>query len=166
VILALEADGHVAGVAMPRFVGAVFAHHHQPPQNEGLGAGFGGSQSPFHEELVQTHLVNLVRHGHALGSLIPHPGGFVADIEVSKEHPHGKDGARERVEPFIQKMAGSLGLKVSWDGDECRFEGPAKGLITVCEDKVDIEVKLGLAAKMMKGSIKKKIEEGLDRALT
>jgi putative polyhydroxyalkanoate system protein len=90
----------------------------------------------------------------------------VADIELSKAHAHGKDGARERVEPFIEKTAGSMGLKVKWDGDVCKFEGPAKGVITVCEDKVDVEVKLGLAAKMMKGTIKKKIEEGLERALT
>lgn len=89
----------------------------------------------------------------------------MSDIKVTKAHAHGKDEAKKRIERMLGKMSDGMGIKTEWDGDVCRFTGPAKGEVTVKDDCVDVEVKLGLAAKMMKGTIEKKLAEGLDRAL-
>jgi putative polyhydroxyalkanoate system protein len=89
----------------------------------------------------------------------------MADIKLSREHGHGKAAARERCERLVDKMKDNLGLKVEWDGDTCKFSGPAKGTLVVGEKTVDIEVNLGFAAKIMKGKIEEKVNEGLNRAL-
>jgi putative polyhydroxyalkanoate system protein len=90
----------------------------------------------------------------------------MSDIKMTKAHAHGKDEAKKRIDRLLGKMADGMGLKTEWDGDTCKFTGPAKGEIKVGEQNVDVEVKLGLAAKMMKGTIEKKLAEGLDRALS
>ena len=58
-----------------------------------------------------------------------------------------------------------MGLKLAWNGDVCTFSGPAKGRLAIMDDRVEIEVKLGMAARLVKGKIETKIKEGLAKAL-
>ncbi len=89
----------------------------------------------------------------------------MADIKMSRAHEYTKDEAKKRIDRLLVKMSERMGLKCEWQGDTCTFTGPAKGEIKVGEKNVDVEVKLGLAAKMMKGMIEKQLSDGLDRAL-
>jgi len=89
----------------------------------------------------------------------------MADIKVTRAHAHGKEGARERCARMLDKMKDGVGLKLTWDGDTCRFTGPAEGTLVVNDESVDVEVKLGFAAKIMKGKIEQRLNEGLDKAL-
>jgi putative polyhydroxyalkanoate system protein len=88
----------------------------------------------------------------------------MATIKVSREHAHDKDEIRRRCDKFMTKMT-ELGLKADWQGDTCKFSGPAKGQLTLADKRVDLEVELGMALSLMKGKIEEKINEGLDRAL-
>ena len=90
----------------------------------------------------------------------------MADIEIQRENPYSKEDALTRIQTMAQKLEDRIGVKVAWSGDEAKFSGPAKGAIRVSEANIQIEVKLGLAAKLLKGKISEKIEQGLDKALS
>ena len=92
-------------------------------------------------------------------------GVHVADIEISRANPYSKEETITRLQDMTQKMEDRLKLKVAWSGDQGQFSGPAKGAIRVSESSIDIEVKLGLAVKLIKGKIAEGIEKGLDKAL-
>ena len=89
----------------------------------------------------------------------------MADIDMVKTHSLGQDAATTRCKEYLVDVADQFGLKLSWDGGVCTFSGPAKGKLVVKDDQVSVEVKLGLAAKMVKGTIAKKLDEGLNDAL-
>lgn len=89
----------------------------------------------------------------------------MADIEIQRENPYSKEDALTRIQIMTQKLEEKIGIKVAWSGDQGKFSGPAKGEIRVSDSSINIEVKLGLAAKLLKGKISKKIEQGLDKAL-
>ena len=90
----------------------------------------------------------------------------MADIEIQRENPFSKDDALTRIQSMTQKLEDKIGVKVAWSGDQAKFSGPAKGEIRVSDASISIEVKLGLAAKLLKGKISQKIEQGLDQALS
>jgi putative polyhydroxyalkanoate system protein len=90
----------------------------------------------------------------------------MADIKVSQTYAFAHEECKKRVGEYIEKMGDSMGLKLSWKGDVCTFSGSAKGQLSILEDRVEIEVKLGLAARLFKGKIEKKIKDGLLKALT
>lgn len=89
----------------------------------------------------------------------------MADIEISRTNPVSKEEAITRIQDMTQKMEERMGIKVAWAGAKCTFSGLAKGDICVSDDTIDINVKLGLAAKLIKGKIAAGIEKGLDKAL-
>ena len=88
----------------------------------------------------------------------------MATIKVSREHTHDKDEIRRRCDKFMTKMT-EMGLKTDWQGDVCKFSGPAKGSLTLGDKRVDLEVELGMALSLMKGKIEEQIKERLERAL-
>ena len=90
----------------------------------------------------------------------------MADIEIQRDNPFSKDDALTRIQTMTQKLQDKIGVKVAWSGDQAKFSGPAKGEIRVSDATINIEVKLGLAAKLLKGKISEKIEQGLDQALS
>ena len=90
----------------------------------------------------------------------------MADIEIQRDNPFSKDDALTRIQTMTQKLQDKIGVKVAWSGDQAKFSGPVKGEIRVSDATINIEVKLGLAAKLLKGKISEKIEQGLDQALS
>lgn len=90
----------------------------------------------------------------------------MTDIKISRPHSFGKAGARARVESFLDKVPEMGGLKWTWNGDVCNFSGPASGQLVVGESNIDIEVKLGFAAKLLKGKIEARLQEGIEKALS
>ena len=89
----------------------------------------------------------------------------MADIEISRANPYSQEETVNRLQDMTQKMEERLKVKVAWSGETGSFSGLAKGKIQVSEDRIDINVKLGLAAKLIKGKIAEGIEKGLDKAL-
>ena len=89
----------------------------------------------------------------------------MADIEISRANPYSKEETITRLQDMTQKMEERLKVKVAWSGDKGTFSGPAKGDIRVSDGSININVKLGLAAKLIKGKIAEGIEKGLDKAL-
>ncbi len=88
-------------------------------------------------------------------------------MNVKREHCLGKDEARKRVDKIAGTLGSKYGLSSSWDGDDLKISGSGvTGCITVAEQAVDVDVKLGFALSMMQSTIRTSIEEAMDKHLS
>lgn len=86
-------------------------------------------------------------------------------IVIEKRHALGADEARRRVTPIIEETARTYGLDVTWKEDRCFFTGPATGHVSVSEEAVRLDVRLGLAALFFRTAIEKQVRESLEEVL-
>ena len=91
----------------------------------------------------------------------------MANIRIKRKHNLNRDDARVKVEELAKSLQGKLGAEYRWDGDCLRFQrSGASGFIDVRRDgEVEVDVKLGLVLRPMKGMIENSINEGFDTAL-
>lgn len=90
----------------------------------------------------------------------------MAKIEIERQHSLGKQAARESVDGLAQKLSERQGLACRWDGDVMLMErSGVDGRIEVGEDRVRVEVTLGLLLAPMSGLLKQEIEKALDKRL-
>ncbi len=88
-------------------------------------------------------------------------------MNIKRVHSLGKNEARKRVDEIAESLGSKYGLSSSWDGDDLKISGSGvTGCITVAEQAVDVEVKLGLALSMMQSTIRSSIEEAMDKHLS
>ena len=87
-------------------------------------------------------------------------------ISIHRKHHLGHDEARAQVEKIAEKLKEKLNSEYSWEDDTLHFKrSGANGSIAVSEDSIDLEIKLGLTLRPLKGMIEKTIHENLDMAL-
>ena len=87
-------------------------------------------------------------------------------IRVERSHSLGREAAREKAERLAERLASEYDVRYRWNGDTLEFKrSGADGRIEVGEDRVRVELKLGLLLSAMGGSIKRQIEEALDKNL-
>ncbi|QLC73474.1 polyhydroxyalkanoic acid system family protein [Pseudomonas sp. LPB0260] len=87
-------------------------------------------------------------------------------ITVERPHSLGREAARAKAEQLAERLAREFDVKYRWTGDTLEFKrSGADGRIEVGEDRVHVELKLGLLLSAMGGSIKRQIEEVLDKSL-
>jgi len=90
----------------------------------------------------------------------------VASIHLERNHTLGIDAAKERVETLARHLEQKLAIDHKWQGDTLHFSrSGASGSIGVGADRVVLDVKLGLALGLMKGTIEETIHQEMDRAL-
>lgn len=90
----------------------------------------------------------------------------MSNINISRKNPFSVDDAKQRVDKFSETMASNIGVKTQWAGDQLKFDGKgAKGAITVSENSIDVDIKLGMFLKPLSGKISSKVEEALDSAI-
>ena len=87
-------------------------------------------------------------------------------MNFRREHSLGKDEARRRVDDVAASIASTYGLSSAWRGDALNISGSGvNGRIAVDERNIDVNVKLGFALKLLEGTIRKSIEDALDKHL-
>lgn len=87
-------------------------------------------------------------------------------ITVERSHSLGLAAAREKAEALAQRLARQYDVKYRWSGDTLEFKrSGADGQIEVAEDRVRVELKLGLLLSALGGTIRREIEETLDKHL-
>ncbi|HSX72526.1 polyhydroxyalkanoic acid system family protein [Pseudomonas subflava] len=87
-------------------------------------------------------------------------------ITVERSHNLGLATAREKAEALAQRLASEYDVTYRWSGDTLEFKrSGADGTIDVAEDRVRVELKLGLLLSALGGTIKRQIEETLDKHL-
>ena len=91
----------------------------------------------------------------------------MANIHIKRKHNLNRADARIKVEELAKTLQGQLGTDYHWDGDCLCFKRTgASGVIDVSrEGMVEVDVKLGLVLRPMKGRIESSIHEGFDAAL-
>ncbi|WP_172143398.1 MULTISPECIES: polyhydroxyalkanoic acid system family protein [Pseudomonas] len=90
----------------------------------------------------------------------------MARINVERPHSLGREVAREKAEQLAERLAREYAVRYSWNGDTLEFKrSGADGRIEVGEDRVRVQLNLGLLLSAMSSSIKREIEEVLDKSL-
>ena len=87
-------------------------------------------------------------------------------ITVERTHSLGLAAAREKAETLAERLARQYDVKYRWSGDTLEFKrSGADGHIDVSEGSVRVELKLGLLLSALGGTIRREIEETLDKNL-
>ncbi|MEO4047115.1 polyhydroxyalkanoic acid system family protein [Pseudomonas sp. CAU 1711] len=87
-------------------------------------------------------------------------------ITVERSHNLGLAAAREKAEALAERLAREYDVKYRWSGDTLEFKrSGADGRIAVAADSVRVELKLGLLLSALGGTIRREIEETLDKHL-
>lgn len=90
----------------------------------------------------------------------------MADIELTRRHALGKDGARQAVERVARDLKQTLSFEQYWQDDTLHFyRSGAEGRIAVQEDAVRVVVELGFLLKSLRGQVRREAERLLDRHL-
>lgn len=90
----------------------------------------------------------------------------MSQIRVERAHQLGKEVAREKAERLVEKLVSKYDMTAQWNGDvvELKRSG-VTGQVEVAEDKVVVEMKLGMMLSMMGPMIESEINRALDKAL-
>ncbi len=90
----------------------------------------------------------------------------MARINVERSHSLGREAARTKAEKLAERLASEYDVRYRWAGDVLEFKrSGAEGRIVVGDDRVRVELSLGLLLSAMSGTIKREIEKGLDEYL-
>ncbi len=88
-------------------------------------------------------------------------------MRIWRDHNLGLEEARRRVDEIAAELYKRYQLRSVWEGDHMRVTGThVKGRISVAEDEVHIDLKLGLALAMLAGPIRAGIQQAMDEHLT
>lgn len=89
--------------------------------------------------------------------------------KITMTHPHTlpKETAKEKVNELFLKFKDRFGINLKWDGDTVKLSGSGfDGVAKVFDDKVDINVNLGLMVSAFKGQIESGLQEQLNKRLS
>lgn len=90
----------------------------------------------------------------------------MAKIDVQRSHTLGRDAAREKAEYLAERLSSQYGVRYQWKGDVLEFKrSGADGQIEVGEEQVRVRLNLGLMLSALSGTIKREIEQVLDKHL-
>lgn len=90
----------------------------------------------------------------------------MASIAIQRHHHLGRKRIRKLAKELAQTLEKDLDATCEWHGDELRFQRTgASGCVKVADDRVKVEVQLGLLLRPMKDRIAAQINEKLDSLL-
>ncbi|MFF7707544.1 polyhydroxyalkanoic acid system family protein [Pseudomonas sp. NPDC007930] len=90
----------------------------------------------------------------------------MSQITVEREHQLGYSVAHERAEKLVDKLVSKYDIEAQWAGDHVQLKRSGiTGQVHVAEDKVKVELKLGMMLSMMAPMIEAEINKALDKYL-
>jgi putative polyhydroxyalkanoate system protein len=91
----------------------------------------------------------------------------MANIRIKRNHTLGIEDARTEVEKIAESLKSEIQADYTWSGNKLLFQrSGASGTIDVGADYIDLDVKLGMALSLLKGTIEESINNKLDAALS
>ncbi|MGZ5042729.1 MAG: polyhydroxyalkanoic acid system family protein [Usitatibacter sp.] len=85
------------------------------------------------------------------------------DIDITRDHALGLDGARAAARAMQDDLSRKFGLTGSWTGDTLHFQRPGvSGSLAVTATTLHLSVTLGFLLRAMKGSIESSVRHELD----
>ena len=90
----------------------------------------------------------------------------MAEIVVSRNHPLNASDAKDKLSEMGDKLKSKFGVDLEWNGHRADIKGMGvKGSVQVDDGTITITVKLGLALRMLKGTVESQIETMLDKEI-
>lgn len=90
----------------------------------------------------------------------------MSKIVVERQHNLGRKGARDMAQQLAERLAEQYNVSYQWVGDRLEFRRTgATGSIDVDESQVRVSLTLGLLLSGLSGTLKREIEEALDKRL-
>lgn len=87
-------------------------------------------------------------------------------MRIKRSHSLGLTEARSRADELADHLSRQFSMNARWQGDHMVVNGTGiHGSLEVAEDFIELNVKLGLALKLMEPSIRSVIMETMDQLL-
>ena len=87
-------------------------------------------------------------------------------MRIRRRHNFALDDARNRVDQMAEELERRFRLRSEWRGDKLVFNGGgANGDVSITEQDIELNVRLGFALKIMEPTIRAAIEETLDEQI-
>ena len=87
-------------------------------------------------------------------------------MKIRRSHSLGLTEARNRADELADHLARQFSLRAEWQGDHMVVNGTGiHGSLEVAEDFIELNVRLGLALKLMEPRIRSVILETMDQHL-
>lgn len=84
-------------------------------------------------------------------------------MRIRRSHRLGLKEARRRADDIAEQLGRQYSLTSEWQGDYLRVSGSGvNGQLTVAEESIELEIRLGFALKLMEGPIRSAIESAID----
>lgn len=90
----------------------------------------------------------------------------MAVIRIARNHGLSRADMRAQIEGLADELKEKLHARCQWDGDTAHFtRSGASGSIKVDDERVAIEITLGLALTPLKSKVEKTVNDRLDQLL-
>lgn len=87
-------------------------------------------------------------------------------MRIHRNHNLGLEEARKRADRIAEDLRQQYSVTTQWQGDAMHVQGNGlSGQLLVDERHIELQVKLGLALKLMEGPIRSVIEKTIDEEL-
>ena len=87
-------------------------------------------------------------------------------MKIRRRHNLGLEEARNRADRIAADLQQQFSMRSRWQGDVLQVQGNGvKGQLLVDAENMELDVKLGLALKLMEGPIRAAIEATIDEEL-
>ena len=87
-------------------------------------------------------------------------------MKIRRRHNLGLEEARKRADKIAADLQQQFSMRSRWQGDVLQVQGNGvKGQLLVDAENMELDVKLGLALKLMEGPIRAAIEATIDEEL-
>jgi putative polyhydroxyalkanoate system protein len=91
----------------------------------------------------------------------------MSTIHITKSHQLDQETARDKVQELANMLGEKLSAEYKWEKDRLVFKrSGANGFVRIGDQELEIEVKLGMMLRPLKGTIEKTITDYLEQRLT
>jgi len=91
----------------------------------------------------------------------------MATIHITKSHQLDQETVRDNVQELADMLVEKLSAEYQWEKDRLIFKrSGAHGFVRIGNQELEVEVKLGMLLRPLKGTIEKTITDYLDQRLT
>lgn len=90
----------------------------------------------------------------------------MAEIRIERNHQLGKREAHRRLAEIEPKLKEKYGVELTWAGDHAQVKGTGvSGQLSLGEERLALDLKIGLLLRPMAGKIRTALERQIDQAL-
>jgi len=92
----------------------------------------------------------------------------MSKVSITRRHTMGREQLTSEIQQLADKLVSKYGGSYNWKGDELtyNYSGGVTACVRCAEKDLTVDVKFGMLASMMKGTVTREIEGYLDKHLS